>query len=107
MDAQRRQDIVSLMAQRSTADLESFFQSHGLGDAFARPKEGWGRLKRVNEALLQAERSGNREDLLADAARRFAGATELGEPVKPIARVHLELHSVPRTPWASRLPVFG
>jgi uncharacterized protein (TIGR02391 family) len=94
VDAHRRQALVDLIAQRSTAELESFFQSHGLGDAFARPKEGWGRRKRVNEALLQAERRGNVDVVLADAQRRFEGATPAGEPVKPLARIRLELQEL-------------
>jgi len=48
----------------------------------------------VNEALLQAKRPGNVENVLADAQRRFEGATKAGEPVKPLARIRLELQEL-------------
>ena len=94
MDSPRRQELTDRLAQRGTAELESFFQSHGLGVAFARPKEGWGRLKRVNEALLEAERRGDLELVLNDAQRRFMGAVPSGEPAKPLPKLIFELQDL-------------
>jgi uncharacterized protein (TIGR02391 family) len=94
MDAQLRQEVNEALAQRGTAELESFFQSHGLGEAFARPKEGWGRLKRINEALLEAERVGALDAVLRDAQRRFAGAAPGGQPVRGLPRLVFELEDL-------------
>ncbi|HEV3473152.1 MAG TPA: hypothetical protein VG408_08120, partial [Actinomycetota bacterium] len=79
------------MADRGTAELENFFISVGLGQAFARPKEGWGRMKRVNEALLEAEREGRLDDVLRAAAVQFLGATATGEQPKTPNRIRLDL----------------
>jgi hypothetical protein len=67
------QEIVDMLAELPLAVGRSFFASHGLGEAFDRPGQGWGRRQRVNEALAEA----NQRDLLAqvlrDARLQFGG----------------------------------
>jgi hypothetical protein len=63
--------IIKELASRGTAELERFFIARGLGRAFAAPSKGWGRQKRVNEAVLAAERRGDVEDVLRSAAAAF------------------------------------
>jgi hypothetical protein len=40
--------LINRMAGQSGSDLESFFDSHGLGDAF---RQGYGKRDRINRAL--------------------------------------------------------
>ena len=94
MDAADRARLMERMAGRGTAELESFFISVGLGPAFARPKEGWGRLKRINEALQEADREGRLEDVLRAAAVHFLGASASGRPPLSANRIRLELEEL-------------
>ena len=55
----------------STADLEAFFFAQGFGDDFGRPTRGWGRKKRVTEALKSADRVGRLAAVTTAAAERF------------------------------------
>jgi predicted nucleotide-binding protein len=72
------QSIIDALLEQRTATLESFFNSHGLLDAFNRPGKYWGREKKVNEALGEADRQGRREEILLAARARFepSGATQ-------------------------------
>src|SRR4051812_21632756 len=71
MNAESRARLIGELSRRGTAELEGFFISRGLGGAFAAPSKGWGRQKRVNEALLAAERRGDLDAVLQSAARHF------------------------------------
>jgi hypothetical protein len=55
MDAQAYQQLVNRMAGRSGSDLESFFDSHGLGDGY---RQGYGKKDRINRALTAAREEG-------------------------------------------------
>jgi uncharacterized protein (TIGR02391 family) len=94
MQASERARLIKHLSDRGTAELENFFISTGLGQAFARPKEGWGRMKRVNEALLEAEREGRLDEVLRAAAIHFLGATSTGEPPKTPNRIRLDLNEL-------------
>jgi len=63
--------IHRLSTEVSTADLGAFFLAEGLSIGFNRPSKGWGRKKRVTEALLDAEREGRLDTVLDAAAERF------------------------------------
>ena len=68
MDGSEREALIDRLATEvSTSDLGAFFLAQGLGVAFHRPSKGWGRKKRVTEALLDAEREGRLDEVL-DAA---------------------------------------
>lgn len=70
-------DIIDRLSGLGTSGAESFFIEHGLGQAFAKPDRGRGVRKRVNEALLAAEREGRLEEVLRAArARFFTAASE-------------------------------
>lgn len=60
------------LSQHPEAELETFFLAYGLGDAFNAPGKGWGRQKRVNAALTEANRQGRRDEVLEAASVRFA-----------------------------------
>ncbi|MDQ3877020.1 MAG: TIGR02391 family protein [Actinomycetota bacterium] len=94
MEPASKKRLIDLMAQRGTAELESFFISLGVGGAFAAPREGWGRQKRINEALMAADREGRLEDVLRAAAAQFGGATATGEPAKTPNRIRLDLQEL-------------
>jgi uncharacterized protein (TIGR02391 family) len=91
MDSQAYQQLIDEMARHRDTVLESFFDSHGLGDAYREPEEAWGRRKRVNIALAAARREGTYDAVLADARRRFGEATPTGEAPWPPARIRFEL----------------
>ena len=93
-DAADRLAIIDLLKDLGTSELESFFGSHGLGEAFAAPSRGWGRLKRVNAALLEAERRGDLERIFAAIRTRYGGATPTGEPVSAMSKLRFELHAI-------------
>jgi hypothetical protein len=65
--------FVDRLASMSESSLETFFMSQGLGDAFRGPPKGWGKQKRVNEALALAKKQGRLDSVLEDAATRFFG----------------------------------
>jgi uncharacterized protein (TIGR02391 family) len=91
MDPQAYQQLIDRMAGRSGSDLESFFDSHGLGDLYRAPSKGWGKLHRINASLAGARQAGTYDAVLADARRRFGGATPTGEAPWPPARMRFEL----------------
>jgi uncharacterized protein (TIGR02391 family) len=91
MDSQAYQQLIDEMAGHRDTVLESFFDSHGFGDAYREPDEGWGRRKRVNTALAAARREGTYDAVFADARRRFGGVTVTGEAPWPPARIRFEL----------------
>jgi uncharacterized protein (TIGR02391 family) len=91
MDPQAYQQLIDRMAHHSGSDLESFFDSHGLGAAYRAPDEGWGRRHRINQALAAARREGTYEAVLADALRQYGEATPTGEAPWPPARIRFEL----------------
>lgn len=62
------------------ARVESFFIEHGLGNAYNKPSKGYGIRKRINEALLEAERQRRFDQVVAAARHRFPETTE-EEPV--------------------------
>jgi predicted nucleotide-binding protein len=80
MDAETRQSIIDGLANQRSGDLEAFFFSHGLGEAFSRPGRGWGRRKRIVEALKESERKGNLRELLEAAVIHFELIIPLVEP---------------------------
>lgn len=71
MEPDEVQAIIATLAEQRTSTLESFFNSHGLLAAFKRPDEGWGKEKRINEALAQAEAEGRRVAVLSAARSKF------------------------------------
>jgi hypothetical protein len=91
MDPQAYQQLIDRMAGYSGSDLESFFDSHGLGAAYRAPNEGWGKKHRINQALAAARRQGTYDAVLADARRQYGGATPTGEAPWPPARIRFEL----------------
>lgn len=83
LDSSIGQLIDAIVAGR-TALAESFFLGHGLSEAFAGPSPGWGLRKRINSALLEAERQGIRDEVLADAADRYG--VEMPRSVRSLKR---------------------
>lgn len=76
MDGVDREALIDrLSTEVSTSDLGAFFLAQGLGVAFNRPSKGWGRKKRVTEALLDAEQEGRLDEVLDAAAERFGIAS--------------------------------
>ena len=67
MDPQAYQQLINRMAGQSGSNLETFFESHGLGDAYI---EGYGKKDRINRALAAARAEGTYDAVLADAPRR-------------------------------------
>jgi uncharacterized protein (TIGR02391 family) len=95
MNSQRLKRAIEVLAVQGTAELESFFLGQGLSDVFSALRlEKWGRRKRVNEALIAAERRGVLDDVLRAAFQEFGGATETGEPAKPLSRLRLDLNEL-------------
>jgi hypothetical protein len=90
-----RGEIIEALAGLGTSEAESFFIEHGLGSAFAAPNLGWGRRKRVNEALVAAERRGDIDAVLADARQRFLEPAVAPKPLRKI---------VPRSQARSAVP---
>jgi hypothetical protein len=80
-----RSEVIEALAALSTSQAESFFIEHGLGRAFAQPNPGWGKRKRVNEALNAAEARGDIDAVLEDARQRFADPAAPAKPVRKIA----------------------
>jgi uncharacterized protein (TIGR02391 family) len=76
MRPRERQAVIAALVHKSGAALESFFRSHDLADAYRKPDEGWGKEKRVNEALEAATTRGDLDDVLRDAVRHFALAED-------------------------------
>lgn len=76
------EEAIDLLNQQRTAGLESFFRTHGLAQAFNRPSEGWGRERRINEALGEAESRGIRDAVLQAALTRF-GSREAASDSTP------------------------
>jgi hypothetical protein len=91
MDPQAYKQLIDRMAHQYDSDLESFFDSHGLGDAYRAPDRGWGRRKRINTALDVARKDGTYDAVLADALREYGEATPTGEAPWPPARIRFEL----------------
>jgi hypothetical protein len=58
MDPQACQQLIDRMARHYGFDLESFFDSHGIGAAYQAPDEGWGKRHRINQAPAAARWEG-------------------------------------------------
>jgi len=82
--------ICRLSSEVSTSDLEAFFVAHGLGAAFRGPTKGWGRKKRVTEALVEAERVGCLTEIVSAAAERFGMETPSVSPESGFIRIRLQ-----------------
>jgi hypothetical protein len=79
MDPQAYQQLIDRMARRYSPNLESFFDSHGLGEVYRAPDSGPSRRKRINAALDAARNQGTHEAILADALRQYGEWTPTGE----------------------------
>ncbi|MDQ2852902.1 MAG: toll/interleukin-1 receptor domain-containing protein [Actinomycetota bacterium] len=79
-----RGEVIDALASLSTSQAESFFIEHRLGSAFSQPERGWGKRKRVNEALIAAEARGDIDAVLDDARKRFGTSTK---PMKTLRKV--------------------
>ncbi len=93
MDPQAYQQLIDRMARHYHPDLESFFDSHGLGEVYRARDSGPGRRKRINTALDAARNQGTHEAVLADALRQYGewtptvegfGRTASGYPLEKI-----------------------
>jgi len=71
VDPLERRRAVEYLRQHGEASLETFFDSVGLGEAFRLPKSGYGRQKRINEALREAEERGDLTAVLSSAREWF------------------------------------
>jgi uncharacterized protein (TIGR02391 family) len=91
MDPHVYQQLINRMAGHSGSDLESFFHSHGLGNAYRAPDEAWGKRHRINQALAAARKEGAYDAVLADAQRQYGEVTPTGEAPWPPARIRFEL----------------
>jgi hypothetical protein len=91
MDAQAYQQLINRMAGQYGSDLESFFDSHRLGDGY---RQGYGKKDRINRALTAAREEGTYDAVLADALRQWGKATATGEAPWPPARIRFELESL-------------
>ena len=88
MDPQAYRRLIKRMADRSGPVLESFFDSHGLGDAY---REGYGKKDGINRGLTAAREEGTYDAVLADALRQYGEATSTGEAPWPPALIRFEL----------------
>lgn len=79
MDPQAYQQLIDRMTRQASHNLESFFDSHGLGEVYRAPDSGPGRRKRINSALDAARNQGTHEAVLADALRQYGQETAAGE----------------------------
>lgn len=66
-----RSELIRRMVEGGGSRAESFFLVRGLGAAFDSPGKGWGTQKKVNAALLAAERAGTLDQVLEDAAAEY------------------------------------
>lgn len=69
--AERIAAVVELLYDQGTSGAQTFFVAHGLGNAFGAAGRGWGRRKRINDALLQAENDGRLAEILQSAESSF------------------------------------
>jgi hypothetical protein len=76
MDPATRLKVMDQLATQSGGKLELFFASYDLGDAYAGPSKGWGKAKRISEALAEADRKGMVDEVLAAATRYFGISTK-------------------------------
>jgi uncharacterized protein (TIGR02391 family) len=93
MNPNTRRRVVDLLAAQSGGVIHSFFVAHGLGQAYQR-RENDSRAAKTANALTEAERRGNLDAVLQDAAIRFGGATESGVALKSIGKLRHELQVV-------------
>lgn len=80
MDPLVRTHIAAQIAEQPTGKIELFFVARGLGDAWNRDAKGWGRSKRVGQAIAAAEKRGDLDAVLIAAVDHFAIAVP-GAPV--------------------------
>lgn len=94
MDPAKIEQVIDLLASQSTSQLESFFLAEGLGEAFARPGKNWGRRKRVNEALLEAQRLGTLDKLVPRAQLKFGPTRTLNFEIPESGESYLNRWSI-------------
>lgn len=82
IDTQR---VIDDLAHRGTSELETFFLAQGLGRAFAAPDKGWGKRKRINEALVAAEREIRLTDVLRAAVGHFGIEIPVASESSPVS----------------------
>jgi hypothetical protein len=90
MNPNARRQVVDRLAAQSGGLIHSFFVAHGLGQAYQR-RENDSRAAKTANALTEAERRGDFDTVLRDAAIRFGGATESGVALKSIGKLRHEL----------------
>jgi hypothetical protein len=89
-------DLVERLAAQGEPALETFFASQSLGEAFNKPLKGWGKQKRINEALALAKSQGRLDAVLEDASARFfekqpkAGVVRLSVPAENQSAVGID-----------------
>jgi uncharacterized protein (TIGR02391 family) len=93
MHPNARRRVVDLLVQQSGGVIHSFFVAHGLGQAYQR-RENDSKAAKTADALTEAERRGDLDAVVRDAAIRFGGATESGIALKSIGKLRHELQVV-------------
>jgi uncharacterized protein (TIGR02391 family) len=94
LEPRERLAIIKALVPKSGSQLESFFRAHDLGTAFRRSGDGAGKEQRINDALAEAEKRGDGDQVLRDAVRHFALADD--EPPRPD---RVKTATIPVTPF--------
>ena len=71
-------EIIDRLSEVNEATLESFFISQNLEQPFRKPGQGWGKRKRVNEAIVSAKNQGRLDAVLEDAVAKFVDSNSIG-----------------------------
>lgn len=95
VDATRRQAIIDVLGNQSGGELHGFFTAHRLANAYENSSNrGYGRQKKVADALAAADHRGDLDDVLLAAGTRFGLTTTGGAAVRPPSKVRHDLEDL-------------